>query len=60
MGSKTCISHLDRQITKQVLLPLIVQTLEEVHAVHCRLKGKHWRAEETQYKVFDERNTTIQ
>lgn len=39
--SKTGISHFDSQITEEILLPLIVQTLEKVHAVHFRLKGKH-------------------
>lgn len=39
--SKTGISHFDSQITQDVLLPLVIQTLEKVHAVHCRLKGKH-------------------
>lgn len=38
---KTGISHFDSQITQDVLLPLVIQTLEKVHAVHCRLKGKH-------------------
>lgn len=41
MCSKTRISHFDCQITEEVLLPLIIQTLEKVYAVHCRLKGKH-------------------
>lgn len=57
--SETGIPHLDCQITKGVLLPLLIQTLEKVDAVHCRLKGKHWRAEETQHRAFSERNTSI-
>lgn len=53
MRSKTGISHFDGQITQEVLLPLIIQAVEKVHAVHCRLKSKHWRARQTEYKVCD-------
>lgn len=41
MGSKTGVSHFYSQITQEVLLPLIIQTLEKVGAVHCRLEGEH-------------------
>lgn len=55
MRSKTGISHLDGQIAQEVLLPLIIQALQKVHAVHGRLKGKHWRARQnTKYLMLRE------
>lgn len=39
--SKTGVSHLYGQITQEVLLPLVVEALEKVAAVHCRLEGEH-------------------
>lgn len=41
MGPKTPVFHNYGHITQDVLLPLIIQTLENVGTVHCRLKGEH-------------------
>lgn len=38
---ETPVFYHHRHITQDVPLPLVIQTLENMGAVHCRLKGEH-------------------
>lgn len=44
VGPKTPAFDHHRHITQDVPLPLVIQTLENMGAVHCRLKGEHLHA----------------
>lgn len=50
MGSESGVPHFHGHITQEVLLPLVIQTLEKVDAVSRRLKGEHLRARDTEHK----------
>lgn len=41
MGPKTPVFHHYGHIAQNVLLPLVIQTLENMGTVHGRLKGEH-------------------
>lgn len=44
VGPETPVFYHHGHITQNILLPLIIQTLENMGTVHCRLKGEHRRA----------------
>lgn len=41
VGPKTPVFYHHRHITQDIPLPLVIQTLEDMGAVYCRLKGEH-------------------
>lgn len=41
VGPKTPVFYHHRHIAQHVLLPLVIQTLKNMGAVYCRLKGEH-------------------